>query len=213
MGYVATAGDIVRCTLAVMYPDSQLEETNLGLQCAAPGAGAANYLQLLATQVYNTMHARYGVFVPSNANFLGCKVVTELPHPSPSPGIYSVTVAGGGAPLSAPTQARPILRLTTDRVGRRWRGRLYMFTPDTTYVTATGFPAGGIATNLNLWLADLLLGFNPTAGALWMPVIVHRVTAHNPVLFATLVTGGSPAPGFGTQRRSGNTGRVNTAPW
>lgn len=211
--YVAAAGDIVRATLAVMYADTQLEETNLGLKCITPGAAAANYLTLLATQVYNVVHAAMGPSTPSNATFLGCKTSVELPHPGPTPGLFNVSVVGGGTANSAPTQARPILRLRTDLVGPKFRGRMFLFTPDSMNVTAAGFPGAGLLTAINALGVSILGPYSPTAGAVWVPAVIHRVTLTNPVLFSSQITSAAAAPGFGTQRRSGNTGKVNVAPW
>jgi hypothetical protein len=211
--YVAAAGDIVRCTVALMYPDQQLEEFTLGLQCQAPGAAAANYLRTLATQVYNVFEAALTSFVPSSANFLGARCTVESPHPAPQPGTYSVTVPGGSGGNTAPTQARLILRLRTDLTGRKYRGRLFLPTPSIGFVTAAGYPDAAMLVSLNASVPTLLGPFNPTAGSIWNPCIIHRVTLTNPVLFATTVTTMAMAPGFGTQRRSGNTGRVNVPPW
>jgi hypothetical protein len=202
--------DIVRVTTAWSYPDQQVIMNNLSYQCII--AGGSDTRAGLGAAVAAFMLSNYGPVVAAAANFYGWKVSSLNKSPTPAPVSGLNVTAGGAANPNCPTQARPILKLLTPSAGRKYRGRLFMPPPATAYVTAGGFPSTALNTVM-VTVGNAIVTGVITGGSTWAPVIAHRVKKMPLSTTATLITGTSVPGLFGTQWKSGNTGRVNTPPW
>lgn len=204
------AGDIVRVTIAWSYPDAQVLENNLCYLCKT--SGGTDSRGLLGVAVYDIFVTNWLPRIGPAAAIYGYKVdtINRVPHPLPA---TSIGIApGSGTNPNCPTQTRPMLRLTTALAGRKFRGRLFLPSPQAADVSNSGFPVAGNTVAVGA-LGTALLAPIIVAGTTWQLGICHRVKANPAATTITDVTGNS-APGlFGTQWKSGNTGRANTPPW
>jgi hypothetical protein len=124
---------------------------------------------------------------------------------------------GTAGALQAPTQVAGVLKFTTAKAGRAFRGRIFVPFLSTSSLTAGGNQAAGYFTDLNN-LGTMLttprlvtVGGNATPIS---PVVWHAknfgkppagIHTYDPILLAT------PSTLLGTQRRRGNYGRVNAS--
>lgn len=118
----------------------------------------------------------------------------------------------GGATLLA-TQVRGIIKRLTSFAGPRYRGRLFLPFPTTTFSNTNGTPTGAYLTAT----ANLVTALEPAAGitvtggggsVTLLPVIWHR--KHGGYDY---ITGHETEAYFATQRKSGNFGRPNLIPF
>lgn len=204
-------GDIVRVTVACMQPDSQVQMVNISFRCSVAGAGDTRIG--LGNVVFNKFTTNWLPILAPASKLYGWKVSSMNKVPAYQPVWNSaVAVIGTGTNPPAPTQARPILRFSTASAGRKYRGRIFLFTPGTNQCDVTGYPTAGCNAATTALAVSLILPI-VTGGSTWVPVIAHRVKG-SPSATTTTDIAGQGAPGlFGTQRRSGNTGRLNPVPW
>jgi hypothetical protein len=118
----------------------------------------------------------------------------------------------GGATLLA-TQVRGIIKRLTNFAGRKYRGRLFLPFPTSTFSNTNGTPSGAYLTAT----ANLVTALEPAAGitvaggggtVTLLPIIWHRVSRTY-----DYITGHETEAYFATQRKSGNFGRPNLIPF
>ena len=210
MAIIDVVNDIVRVTVAWQYPDSQIIMNNVCFRCVT--AGGADTRNGLGTACANDFSINYLAQVAPAASLYGYKVANLNRVPNPLPVTAILSTPGTGSNPNCPTQVRPILRFKTANTGRKYRGRLFLPPPQTAGVTTAGFPAAGLQAAIAA-LGTALIAPNTVGGSTWNPVIAHRVkkaplaTTSDDILAFT-----SPTL-FGTQWKSGNTGRINVTPW
>ena len=211
MAYIDTVGDIIRVTVAASYPNKQVQECNWHCHCIASGGGdsrsavAAQVNSLAAVHIYPTLM--------STVKYLGCRVALVLSGTPYSPVIVDKDDPGTSTGnIQLPTQVRGVLKFRTALSGRAYRGRIYTFTPTSTWQDADGHPLDtyGVhwATILDQFRAGLSVG-----GSIWQLVIYHRLVVPKPFIQPTPVTQVINQTVWGTQRRSGDFGRPNLNPW
>lgn len=207
---IDAVGKLVRVTIAATYPDSQVQMNNLGYACTV--AGGTDTRPALGAAVQTIFLANLPAVMAAVSSIYGWRVQTLSPAP-PDLTVSGVNVVAGsvGQPIM-PTQARPVLKWLTAMAGRRYRGRIYGFTPVNSRITSTGFPDATLdAAQLALGVA--LLPAIVSAGSTWKLSLIHRAAGSPVVYTSTLITNCEVASLFGTQRKSGNYGRENPAPW
>jgi hypothetical protein len=207
---VDLVGDIVRVTLAWQYPDSQIEENNIAFRCSA--SGGSDSRAALGGAVYSGLALIYAPAMGPSSSGYGWKVTSLNKTTPPLPESLATPSPGTGVDPNCPTQARPILRLRTALSGRKYRGRLFLPTPDTTRITNGGYPTPGLLTIIGTFGAALLVPVN-VLGSTWIAIIAHLVPGNPPATTYDDIVSTAPSGLFGTQRRSGNTGRINSIPW
>jgi hypothetical protein len=117
---------------------------------------------------------------------------------------------GSGDPLSLATVARPLIRLRTEFVGVKYRGRLFAFTPGNTAVDANGHPLAAVSQAWVQVLSPYLTGYTTTETT-WQLCLWHRRKSDtDPQEEPTVVNSVTAAGLFGSQHRSGDFGRAYT---
>lgn len=203
-------GQIMRVTIAAQYPDAQIEMNNLTY--VATAVGGADTRALLGVAVRNKFVAQWLPVMSPTSNIYGNRTLQLAPLPAAASTSVANPIVGTGVGNSAPTQARPILRFTTALAGRPYRGRLYLFTPILTCTDALAYPTAAIRAAV-VALGASLQGANVVGGTTWSPCIAHKPSTPGAPWTSTPITGTVDPGMFGTQRRSGNTGRLNPTPW
>lgn len=215
MARIDVVGDIARVTLALMYPDSQIEENNI---CFKAGTvGGSDTRASLGAAVYGQWKASFLLTVSPTTVMHGWKVSILNALPPPAPVFAAPGDVGTGSEYNVPTQTRPILSWQTAQAGRAFRGRLFLPTPTIDFVSAPGFPTAAYLAIANAFGSAVLPNVG-VSGTTWTPVIAHRrvisvgppkvISWTSDAIIARIARGE-----FGTQRKSGNYGRTNTEPW
>lgn len=202
--------DVARVTIAAYYSDAQVEETNIHYRCSI--AGGADTRSLLGAAVYGYFVGNYAAVMSVNSTLYGWKVSTINLVPPPNPVFLTDESIGIEAGNYVPTQARPILRLRTAQAGRKYRGRMFLFSPGVGYISLAGFPTVALNTVIDA-LGTALVANQVVGGSTWEAVIAHLVPAAPLATTTTPVTQGISSRLFGTIRKSGNTGKTNNTPW
>lgn len=207
-------GELVRCTSAAIYPTGvtgqQVEECNVFMVCNAAGGGDSRLA--LASAIDGLWAAAYLSKLYTTTKYYGTKVSVQNIHPPPAPIATIANLPGTGSNGVLPTQVRGLIRWQTLIGGRTGRGRIFAFTPDVNQQDPSGSPVAGYKTAMQAVANGYLSGFT-VAGSTWALVVAHRGAAHPPSYTFNLAAGNQVFPGFATQRRSGETGRVNILPW
>lgn len=210
MAYVDTLGDILRVTIAVMHQNNQLQENNWCFVNQVSGGGDTR--AALGGRVLGLYNSFYLALLPPSSILYGYKVSLLNRKPPPLPAIDIVSTMGTGANPVAPTQARPICRLTTLSAGRAYRGRIFFPTPQVSSVSAAGAPAAAVTTAMDDIAGPLVTPFS-SGGSTWALVIAHRAKGPPVTWTSTPVTGEKGQTVFATQWKSGGTGKINVNPW
>lgn len=209
MPYVDAIGDIARVTIAAIYPDNQVQEVNHNFLCTTPsGADSRPGLGAAVLSIWSA----YAAFLPSNVSLYGYKVSIVNRKPPPMPRALVSSTTGTASGLLMPTQTRPVIGWQTINAGRSQRGRTFAFTPAASLMGSTGFPSATLTTGLNTIASALLAGMTPS-GSLWLLTLAHRIKGPPVTWSSTVLNTGTGTGKFGTQRKSGNYGRVNASPW
>lgn len=203
------AGDIVKVTIATTFPtEFQVQMINLSYVCTV--AGGSDTRAALGNALLNQLSGDYVLNMNVNSTLFGYKVSYLNRTPPPAAVTGGTSQPGVLSGTFAPTQCRPLLRWTTQFAGRKYRGRVYMFTPNSTMVGTGGIPAAAVVTSTNNFAALAVAAFT-SAGSTWHLCIAHRPPPGG-VWSSTQVTGYTDVDIFATQRRSSRFGRVNTIP-
>jgi hypothetical protein len=210
MAYTDTPGDILRVTIAALYPDTQVQEVNHNFVCGSSGGGDSR--TALGAAVLGVYVTNYAPVMSSVSSLYGYKVALVNRPPPPFPKALVSSTPGALTVLVMPTQVRPILGWQTAQAGRGFRGRNFLFTPADTMMGSTGYPNTTMNTATAAVGAAIGAGFS-VGGSAWAPVVAHRHKGPPVTWTFTLVANGFNPAKFGTQRKSGNYGRVNSNPW
>lgn len=211
MAYIDRITDVWRVTAAVNFSEGQVQETNFNLLITAQGTGDSRTALLTA---FNAAYiANINPFMSNHATFIGSRISyvrTAFPY---APIIVTASQVGSAGPDNAPLQARPLIRMRTDLVGRGYRGRMYTPTPEVSQVDTDGNPAGALMTAwlnvMNVYKGGVVYG-----GTTWLLVLWHRPKPPPAIpIDPTEVTSISSSGRFGTQRKGGAFGRPNLPPW
>jgi hypothetical protein len=133
---------------------------------------------------------------------------------------YNNNSFGGGTtgPNAVPEQVAGVLSWGTAKAGRAYRGRIYLPFPPASDVLADGTPSAAYATNAGL-VGSFYAGgsYTVTEGgrtAVLDAVIWHRKAGKTGIPAAHTYDAivNYHVGGFGTQRRRGAYGRLNTSP-
>jgi hypothetical protein len=208
-------GDIARVTLAIQYPDSQVQENNISFVATTVGGGDSR--AALGAAVYTAWLASFITTVSPTTNFYGYKVSLLNITPPPAPKLLVSLHAGLGSTYNMATQARPVLSWQTALAGRSYRGRIFLPTPTIDFISAPGFPTAAYLALANAFGAAIVPSL-VAGGTTWTMSVVHRtvVSVGPPKVISwtsTPVVNVIARDLFGTQRKSGNYGRENPAPW
>lgn len=203
-------GKIVRVTIAATFSDNQVQMNNLSYACTTAGGGDSR--GALGAAVQTLFNAAMLPVMSSNSAIYGWLVQTLMPRP-PDISVSGVnTIAGAGGATYVPSQARPLIGFKTALAGKKYRGRIYCFSPASTLVDAGGYPPAALNAVINAFgtslLAPIIVG-----GSTWSLAIAHRSPGSPLTYTYDLVTARAVRNQWGTQRRSGNTGRLNVNPW
>jgi hypothetical protein len=216
MAFQDVNGEIVRCVFAVKQPGPQIQESAI---CFTPVniVGAQDSRARLLTLFDNAFSGYFTATANVASMNFGCKAEVIYPHPPPFPILVYTMSNGVLTNALLPTQVRPLITWTTLFAGRKYRGRNFLFTPDSSMsAAATATPAAALTTAMQTLLTAFSAPFVLTGGGnstSWYPVIAHR-----PKPPATVWTWDYADPGtyrivFATQWKSGGTGRINANPW
>lgn len=205
---------LVRVTIAATYTDAQVQENNMAFLCTNPGGGDSRAALGSAVQALYTTH-----YVPKMATvsqLYGYHVQTLMPRPIDTSVQAIALVPGTGSAIPMPTQVRPVLTWGSALGGRGGRGRLYLFTPDSSQQDpATLYPLAAFTTAISA-LATAIRAPITVGGSTWQLHIAHRIPGVPPAAStysSIAVTTGIGSQRFGTIRKSGNYGKTNLNPW
>lgn len=208
------AGDIVRVSVYALYPDGvggqQVEQCDTSHLCTAAGGGDTR--QALASSVLGLYFAALGFAMATSSKIYGAKTSSFNKHPPPLAATFVLNAPGSGGPNQLPTQVRGLIRWTTAIGGRTGRGRIYVWTPDESHSDVAGNPDAPFIGAMGT-LATALIAPQTILGTTWRLCIAHRDGGGPGVYTADVVTGKSVFDGWATQRRSGETGRINVTPF
>jgi hypothetical protein len=211
MAYIDGLGDVVRITMAASYRGSQIEEMNVFYQCAI--SGGTDSRPLLNAAVDSIVTTNLIPTMNGSMKYFGSRVSVEQAAVRPTPTVTTPLTAGGDGVASLPTQVRGLVEWHTPLIGRRQRGRIFVFTPAADWTDSDGNPSAALQTKYAAFATALSAGFT-AAGSSWNLVIYHRPKRVPPTPFSvTAVNGFVVRTKFATQRRAGQLGRTNTDPW
>lgn len=210
MPYTDTVGDIVRMTSAAFYADNQLEEFNIHYVCSISG-GADSRPTLAA---YNDTHVAANLIPTMDAGTVhyGTKVSLVKTATPSSPVVTTPATAGTVTDKVAPTQCRGIVSIKTGMSGRKFRGRIYIYTPAITMITNDSAWSSTFGTAMFNYTAAVLVPIL-AAGSTWSPVIVGYTHKPTVVVRSNLVVSHAVSLQIATQRRASRYGRPNSLPW
>lgn len=210
MAYVDRLGDVWRATMAMTTPSGQVQEMNLNYEITVQGAGDSRAALLAQIDTNITTFVR--TYMSNTCHYYGSRlsaVRTAFPY---APVITTPNLVGLIAEHMLPSQTRPIIKLYTELVGRKYRGRLFMFTPVASQTSTNETPEPAMMSSYKSFV-DSQLGGVIVGGTTWTASIWHRPHPPAPPLDPTPVTRSSSSGRWGTQRRSGDYGRLNSNPW
>lgn len=225
---VDQVGSIV-LTTAYFGVNNQVQMCDVFYACASTSGGGST-IQNLSAQVTAMWAAWKTSALNTASTYLGLTVrqvglagssAGWLPN---APLTQTSGVTGSQTVGQTPTQARPLISWQTAFVGRAYRGRNYLPSPDASMLTATtGLPTVAFQS-INLTLAAALYAgggltaVNGGTTSLWQLVLVKRPKKIKPVpasppyyttwTLNSIINYTSPLL-LGTQRRSGSYGRPN----
>lgn len=214
MAYVDAFGNMLRVTIATQMVDAQTEENNFGFVCTS-NSGGGDTRAALGAFVLAAFNSAILPTIKADAGTYGFKVSQVGPKPPPLP-VTAVSASSGTAAsgVTLPTQSRPVISWQTLSAGKGYRGRNYLPTPTSLFITTGLIPTSGYLTQANALVASLLGGLT-SGGTTWALALLHKPKPPTTLVWtASLITAGKARAAFGTQRRSGNYGRPNyNPPW
>jgi hypothetical protein len=216
-GLVPIVGDVVQAR--VVCTTSTQVGMNITHWRVVSVIGVGASLQQIADQLDALLFTPYKAWLSAAASYRGVGVTNIMGDRS----VEQVSVAHSGVGAAAvsliPTQVSGLIKWKTQSAGRHFRGRIYIPFPASNNQDVNGeLNIGGVAR-----LADILTGYFPslvvTIGAAQSTlqlVILHQPTPSRPIPPASLTTDvslGAVVPEWATQRRRGDFGRPNVAPF
>lgn len=207
--------------------NNQLQVCTLNFVCSGTAGGGSTAAQLGAA-----VYAKWRIFIQATCNTaLTIYGYTVRPlgslgsnvHLTAAPVTATSGVTGSLATLQTPTQVRAVASWTTALVGRKFRGRNYLPSPDASMLTpATGYPVAAYqaawVSVQNLLIPGPITVTNGGTTSSWDFLLLHRPKKVVPPAIpgnwtGDLITAGKPITKFGTQRKSGEYGRPNGLPF
>jgi len=210
MAYTDHLGDVFKAIAAFQYSNGQVEEFGIHYQIAAAGTGDSRMavLNYMSTGVSTYLLP----YVPATAHFYGQELSAVKTVAPTSPAVLYDGTAGGSASNMLPTQTRGLISWKTQFAGRAYRGRTYLPSTTIAYSTPVGKPLLAALTSWQGW-ATYMLGPILSGGTTWVPGVYHRTPTAGISSIFDQFTSAVVGPSFATQRRSGDYGRVNSAPF
>jgi len=207
---MAEINDLYEARIVCTYDNQTAINVRHYRVTAKAGTGVTD--QTLATQLDATFQAAYKALMSSSARYHGVGVRRIFPLPL---GLEVNSIANDGVgtqPVGLnPSQTCGVMTLRTALGGRSRRGRVYIPFSSTSDTGADGRPSVGYQTRMGTLAA--LFFFVQALGAggntnTFTPVIYSKKFDYsNQIVTATSVKK------WGTQRRRGDYGRPNTAPF
>lgn len=164
-----------------------------------------------ALRISTGIAAAYKAWAANNVTYrgVGCKII----RPTQFLEVADTTLsgAGTGGANALPLQVSGLVKMTTALAGRHFRGRIYPAFPPANFATADGLlNAAGFTALSNLANAIPIAAtvVNGAATAQLQLVVYNRLT-----FVTTDVVTLTPINDFATQRRRGELGRNNIAPF
>lgn len=193
----------------------QMAMTSVNFQLNSLTGTGGDDLGDASLQLMAGMSNAWKLAVSTAATMVGSKLAQVGPGPLPLPGIATDggVCSGGSSPL--PQQVSGIIKNTTARGGRAFRGRSYVPFPYAAAVDTDYTPTAAYVTKLGTIAADWINTTTITiAGSTYtfIPVIYHRKAGKSGVPAANTfdyVVGTVAEKEWATQRRRGDFGRVN----
>jgi hypothetical protein len=211
MAYVESFGDVVRLTTAAFYANGQVQEMNIHYRCVIAGGGDSR--PSLAGFADAAASARFLPVMDVSTTYFGTKIsVVKSATVYPAPVTTAVAAPGLVTDKVAPTQCRGLISLRTSLIGRKFRGRIYPFTPAITMIASASHWSPTYTTALSGYGSDMLTPI-VVGGTTWQPAIVGYTHKPTVVVRVTNVETFGVSDGIATQRRAGILGRVNSQPW
>jgi len=216
MPYADAVGNILRYTEAFTNVNSQIQECNVNFVVTAQ-AGGLDFRTNLQTAVENLWVTYWAATANTAQKLYGSKLSCIWPRPPAAPLTTVRNIPGVQTGGLIPTQVRPLLRWQTALAGRKYRGRMFLPTPDFDFVNQVlNNPTNGLLLAMTALGTGINTIFTYTSGASftsYTPCIAHRLAGPPVTWTYDLVIGTSNNQNFATQWKSGGTGRVNALPW
>lgn len=217
MAHQIATSDILEVTLVTSF-QNQVGENVLHYKVDAgvvPGPTALSVAQAIDAAIT----VNYITTLTNTASYRGCRAQVIFPTRYVH-AIDAVGAAGTAGANPLPPQVRGLMTMQTDFGGRAFRGRMFFPFPDESHLNADATPNAGY-TGAMLAVATSLFTtpFNVVGGggsAHLIPIIWHRKAGKSG---SPLAHTGDPITTFSarslwaTQRRSGELGRPNVAPF
>lgn len=147
----------------------------------------------------------------AQASYYGSAIKIMSPTPSVEFSTTANTAVGTAAGDSAPKQSSLVVTKKTAFPGRAFRGRMYIPFPGDVATDASGSPAAAYVVLANNLASFLLLATTLTVGL--NSVTLQPVIPHSTGAAPTDILGFVVQKKFGTQRRRGDYGKIEPAPW
>lgn len=210
--YTDKVNDVHRVTVACMHADEQLQVSDFHIMCTQ--TGGTDTRPQVAAFCSDAIMTNYMPLMANNAEFLGTKIAPALTDRPYYPIIDRQSHAGSAGTTTLPTQMRPLLRLVTPLSSRKYRGRMFAFTPAQSQLTPSGQPGSGVFAGWRFLIFPFIAGVSFLSSK-WIIVIRHRLPKKvaGPEEFPTLVTDIQDSGRFASQHKSGDFGKQNLAPW
>lgn len=208
--YVDKPGQLLKITIAQAFAQKQVQECNWHLMASVTGGQDSR--AAVGAKVNELFEALISPSMSATSTFLGTRVAVIDPVTPYSPVIVRAADHGGRSEILLPTQCRICISLKTDLAGRKFRGRVYGFTPTSNDITADSHPTSSYVQKWESFMDNFRVSLLEL-GTTWNLVIYHRVKIPKPYVDPTLVTAVKGQLLFATQRRGGDYGRENIDPW
>jgi hypothetical protein len=191
---------------------------DFNVQCQSMVGPGLNMGELAFDYQTNTV-ALLQACLTNPARLIGCKTYMQTPGFNVLSGVAQDTASVGTAGSTPmPTQARGILSWQTLKRGQAYRGRNFVPFPATTAQTApSSLPNAAYLAAIAAYGAWYLNGFTVVGAdstGVFLPCLWHNKAGKTGVPFAKtydFITGGRFQQYWGTQKKSGDLGRLNRA--
>jgi hypothetical protein len=213
MAHVIQMNDILSCRVVAFDNNkTQMGVNVLWYVCTGTGPGATSTELDLSASLTATLKPVYLPIMHAHADFRGLGVTVVKPvrfieqHTSPG-----APIAGTGGPDAMPLQVSYLIKILTALAGRKNRGRIYPPFPPSAFANTDGTMTAGAQTALGNLQAAIPLTI--TLGAL--PAVTNLALGvyHKSTGTISIATSTAPVFRWATQRRRGDEGRTNIAPF
>jgi hypothetical protein len=211
MAVTDVVGDIVRATMAFHYPgNKQYQTMNIHYLCSVAGGSDSRFA--LAQLLDNRIATNLLPTLATTTVAYGTKVATLNRSPNPIPRQTLALAAGLDVLDVLPTQVRGLISCVSDVAGRRGRGRIFTPTPSKSQLDLGGEMVPGYVTVMTNFAHAVYTSLT-TLGSTWTAVLASKTKPPTVVWTTHPITGSAGGVLWATQRRGGDRGRQNAAPW